>query len=326
MPLKTTTGYNDNYTISLADFSSFPIGSCITLYDSYTNSTTDLRTSNYAFALTDTTTASRFTLNITMSPLNITSGLIQPTCSLPNIGAISAKGVSAGPWNYYWKDANGAIIKTSLNKATADTITNLFGGNYNLEVNTVGLCDHNDSQFLINTIDIPFAQFTSADTSYLSNNGAISFVNNSVNSISNIWDFGDMNGTSTLINPTHNYTSAGVYTVSLIAESNSGCLDTSRKNIVIVDNTSGIKNPQNTMGLVLKTLENNMFMLNGTYTESEKVQISINDIQGKNVYDFGFVNSKNIQLPVDLSSVNSGIYYLEISGNKTKVVYKLPVK
>ena len=44
------------------------------------------------------------------------------------------------------------------------------------------------------------------------------------------------------------------------------------------------------------------------------------------MYDFGFVNSKNIQFPIDLSSVNAGIYYLVVAGNKTKVVYKLPVK
>jgi len=326
MPLKTTTGYNDNYTISLADFSSFPMGSCITLYDSYTNSTTDLRTSNYVFALTDTTTASRFTLNITMSPLNITSGLVQPTCSTPNIASISAKGVSAGPWNYYWKDANGVIIKTSLNRSTADTITNLFGGNYNLEVNTVGLCDHNDSQFSINPIDIPVAQFNSIDTAYISN-GAVSFTNTSVNAQSNTWDFGDMIGTSTSFDPTYNFTTVGTYTVSLITQSSTGCLDTTQKSIVVIlENTAGIKDLQNAMGLLLKTLENNMFMLNGTYTESEKVQISVRDVQGKNVYDFGFVNSKNIQLPVDLSSVNTGIYYLEVTGNKTKVVYKLPVK
>ncbi len=326
MPLKTTTGYTGTYTISLANFNSFPTGACITLYDTYFNTTTDLKSSNYVFTLVDTTTVSRFTLNITINPLNITSNLVQPTCINPTLGAINAKGVSAGPWNYYWKNATGAIIKTSLNKISTDTITNLLGGNYTLEVNTVGLCDNNDSQFSINTIEIPVAQFSNTDTSYLSNSGAISFINNSVNSISNIWDFGDMNGTSTLINPTYNYISAGVYTVSLIATSNSGCIDTTQKNIVIVDNTSGIKNPQNTMGLVLKTLERNEFILNGTYTESEKVQISINDVQGKNVYDFGFVNSKNIQFPIDLSSVNAGIYYLVVAGNKTKVVYKLPVK
>jgi PKD repeat protein len=326
MPLLTTTGYTGTYTISLANFNSFPTGACITLYDTYFNTTTDLKNSNYVFTLEDTTTVSRFTLNITINPLNITSNLVQPTCINPTFGEIAAKGTNAGPWNYFWKNATGVIIKTSLNKVSADTITNLLGGNYTLEVNTVGLCDNNDSQFSIHTIEIPVAQFSSTDTSYLSNNGAISFINNSVNSISHIWDFGDMNGTSTLINPTYNYISAGVYTVSLIAESNSGCLDTTRKNIVIVDNTSGIKNPQNTMGLVLKTLENNIFILNGSYTESEKVQISINDIQGKNVFDFGFINSQKIQLPIDLSSVNAGIYYLVVEGNKTKVVFKLPVK
>jgi hypothetical protein len=325
MPLLTTTGYTGTYTISLANFNSFPTGACITLYDTYFNTTTDLKNSNYVFTLEDTTTVSRFTLNITINPLNITSNLVQPTCINPSLGEIVAKGINSGPWNYYWKDANGVTIKTSLNKSVADTITNLFGGNYSLEVNTVGLCDNNDSQFSIHTIEIPVAQFSSLDTTYLSNNGAVSFINNSINALSNTWNFGDMSGTSTLINPTYNYATVGVYTVSLITESNTGCIDTTEKRIVVVDNTSGIKNLQNTMGLVLKTLENNMFILNGTYTESEKVQISIHDVLGKVVFDFGFVNSKNIQLPVDLSSLNVGIYYLEITGNKTKVVYKLPV-
>ncbi|TAD85524.1 MAG: PKD domain-containing protein [Bacteroidetes bacterium] len=39
------------------------------------------------------------------------------------------------------------------------------------------------------------------------------------------WDFGD-GGTSTQKNPTHNYTTAGIYTVRLIIENNTGCTDT----------------------------------------------------------------------------------------------------
>lgn len=326
MPLKTTTGYNDNYTISLADFGSFPKGACITLYDSYTNSTTDLRNSNYVFTLLDTTTVSRFTLSITMNPLTIASNIVQPTCITPTIGEINAKGINAGPWNYYWKNANGVIIKTSLNKATADTVVNLLGGNYSLEINTVGLCDHHDAQFLINTINVSVAQFSSMDTTYISNNGAISFTNNSLNTVLNTWDFGDMSGTSTLVNPSHNYVSAGVYTVSLLTESSSGCLDTTRKSVVVVDNTSGVKNAQNTMGLTLKTLNDHEFVLSGTYTETEKVSVELYDVQGKNVFNFGLINSLKLQLPIDLSSVNAGIYYLEVTGNKTKVVFKLPVK
>lgn len=50
----------------------------------------------------------------------------------------------------------------------------------------------------------------------------ISFVNNSVNASSYIWDFGD-NTTSTEESPTHTYTEPGVYEVTLIAIGDDGC-------------------------------------------------------------------------------------------------------
>ncbi|MBK5284970.1 MAG: PKD domain-containing protein, partial [Bacteroidia bacterium] len=51
------------------------------------------------------------------------------------------------------------------------------------------------------------------------------FNNLSQNAVSWFWDFGDA-ATSTLQNPTHIYNQPGVYTVSLIVHSSSGCTDT----------------------------------------------------------------------------------------------------
>src|SRR5262249_33987138 len=144
MPVKTTTGYPGNYTISAENISSFPPGACILLYDSYTGITTDLRTDSYSFSLSDTTLNARFVLNITIDPsLQVTSTKTDPTCSSPNGGQIVAIGNSAGPWNYYWKDENGAPIKTSLNKTTSDTLNVTTAGTYLLDVNTAGSCDNN---------------------------------------------------------------------------------------------------------------------------------------------------------------------------------------
>ena len=141
-----------------------------------------------------------------------------------------------------------------------------------------------------------------------------------------MWDFGDMIGTSTAIAPSYNYISAGVYTVTLISQSNSGCLDTATQKVVVINNATDLQTSKNSMGLLLKTTNNNEFVVSGNYTDGDKVQISVNDILGKTILDLGYVNSLNIQIPIDLSSVKPGVYYLTINGDKNKVVFKLPVK
>lgn len=65
----------------------------------------------------------------------------------------------------------------------------------------------------------------------------VSFTATSQNSGSGLsdswnWNFGD-NGTSIIQNPSHIYPAAGTYTVTLVSFSDSGCVDTVRKNITI---------------------------------------------------------------------------------------------
>ena len=135
-----------------------------------------------------------------------------------------------------------------------------------------------------------------------------------------------MIGTSSATNPSYNYISAGVYTVSLISQSNSGCLDTTTHKVVVINNATDLQVSKNTMGLVLKTLTNTEFVISGNYADGEKVQIIIYDVLGKNILDLGYVNSQNMQIPIDLRDITPGVYYLIINGDKHKVVFKLPVK
>lgn len=324
--VKTTTGVNGTYTISLANFNSFPTGACITLYDTFNGTTTDLKTTNYVFNLNTSTTNARFVLNITLNPLDVTTNISQPNCITPNNGEITAKGNNSGPWNYYWKDGNGSSIKTSLNKSTADTISNLNGGNYSLEINTVGQCDNRDSVFSIVPVEIVSAQFSSIDTTYLSNGANVIFNNSSTNAINNTWDFGDSFGFSSSFNPTYNYTSAGIYTVSLIATSNSGCLDTAYKSVVVIADVTGLSS-QNIIGsLILKTLDQNEFLLEGIANDESNLNFKLYDALGKLIKDFGNFNSEEIHLPLNLKEYKVGVYYLNITGTKNNKTIKLVVK
>ena len=203
------------------------------MYDKFTSTTTDLRTSDYVFNLADSTSVARFDLNISVTPLNINSTTNQPNCAQPISGEITAIGVSAGPWNYTWRNSIGTIIKTSSAKTTADTLYNLPGSTYYVEVNTVGSCDNNTTAFTLNTIVVPTAAFTSEDSTDVIIGGLINFVNTSTNSSSDFWDFGDGVGTSTTNSPTYNYATTGNFVATLISTSSTGCNDTTTKTILV---------------------------------------------------------------------------------------------
>lgn len=326
-PLKTTTGYAGTYTISIADFNSFPSGACISLYDTFTGITTDLKLHNYVFTLNTTTTTARFVLNITINPLSISADLVQPTCVEPGKGEISAVGANSGPWNYYWKDAGGTTIKTSLNKSTGDTLSNLAGGDYLLEMNTVGQCDNHDSAFSISPVDLPVAQFTSADTVYVPSGGNVVFTNTSSNAISSEWNFGDNLGVSSANDPDYNYYTAGIYTVSLVATSNSGCTDTAYKSIVVmVDVVTSIADNSILGSLLVKTMDKNEFLIQGVVANQAILNFKLFDAVGKLIMDYGNLDASNIHLPVDLRHQSPGTYFLNISGPDTAKTIKLPVR
>lgn len=63
------------------------------------------------------------------------------------------------------------------------------------------------------------------------------FTNNSIGDFSNVsqwtWDFGDGSPVSNAESPTHTYTSAGNYTVTLTAQANNGCMTTAVKTVSI---------------------------------------------------------------------------------------------
>ncbi len=327
MPLKTLTGYSGTYTISAINISSFPAGACINLYDKFTGTTTNLKTSDYVFTLADTTTVARFDVNISSNPLNINSTTIQPNCAQPSSGEITAIGISAGPWNYTWRDAIGTILKTSLGKATADTLNNLTGSTYSVEVSTVGACDNNNTTFVLNPIVVPIAAFTSQDTTDLSLGALVNFNNASVNSASDFWDFGDAIGFSTSTSPNYNYLSTGTFVATLVSTSSTGCTDTTTKTIVVINSIStGITSVNNSSVLLVKTLSENEYLLEQKLNSETNLNFKLMDSNGRLVINYGDSKSEKINLTVNLKNYSQGIYFLIITANNEPVTIKLPVK
>lgn len=327
MPLKTLTGYAGTYTISAKNVNSFPIGTCINLFDRFTNTTTNLKTSDYVFNLADTTTVARFDLNISATPLNINSTTSDPSCAQPNSGEITAKGTNSGPWNYYWKNSIGNIVKTSLSKTTADTLKNLSGSTYTVEVNTVGMCDNNTTAFVLTPIIIPAASFISEDTTYMTSGAQVNFTNTSTNSISDFWDFGDGLGSSTTNSPTYNYASTGNFIATLISTSSTGCNDTTTKTIVVLNNTAiGIQTFENGYPLLVHTLNDNEYLIEQKLNSESNLNFHLMDSNGRLVMDYGSTKSDKINLSVNLKNYSQGIYFLTITANGKSITIKLPAK
>lgn len=327
MPLKALTGYSGTYTISPENISSFPAGACINLYDVFTNTNTNLKTNSYVFTLADTTTVARFRLNITMNPLTINTNINNPTCTQPNSGEITAIGTNSGPWDYYWKNSVGTVIKTSLNKTTADTLKNLSGSTYTVEVNTAGMCDNNTTGFNVIGVTVPTSQFACEDTTYLSLGAQITCTNSSSNASGYYWDFGDGLGFSGAANPTYNYSSVGTYTVSLISTSSTGCNDTTTKIVVVSNNiTTGINTNSIANNLIIKTLSDNEFMIEQQFDSEKEVNCKLYDGIGRLISDYGRTNTRQISFPVNLKDFSSGIYFFTITISGESKVIKLPVK
>ena len=112
-------------------------------------------------------------------------------------------------------------------------------GTYTVTMKASNTCNNTDTtiSFLITLNQKPTGDFTTAKSSYCKSETVV-FQNNSAAGYSYEWNFGD-GSVSTNTNPTHNYTLAGAYTVSLVIKSlntnASFCTDTIR-HIITVNN------------------------------------------------------------------------------------------
>lgn len=136
-------------------------------------------------------------------------------------------------WDPVGQNLEVLLDGTSIFIYNGDIVTNFFGGNPNVffgwtggtggVMNVQSVCMYRNAAF-------------TPDQTTVCENQTVTFTDNStsdLNMITNwIWNFGDGN-TSTLQNPTHSYTTAGVYNVQLTITDISGCTDVVNQNITV---------------------------------------------------------------------------------------------
>ncbi len=129
---------------------------------------------------------------------------------------------SSNAVSYYWDLGNG-------NSSTLANPSNLYTtpGNYTVKLVAYDASGNADTALYVNFITVvpkPSASFHSNITTSCPDNNVFSFTNTSTGAATYLWDFGD-GTTSTLVNPTHSFTYAGVVTVTLVATGTYGCQD-----------------------------------------------------------------------------------------------------
>ncbi|PCJ78967.1 MAG: hypothetical protein COA57_15885, partial [Flavobacteriales bacterium] len=125
--------------------------------------------------------------------------------------------------SYFWTFQNGSPATSTT---TNPSVSYSTSGTYNVTLIATGV---NSSDTISQSITVsvsqpPSAGFSASDTVIYLPNATVSFTNSSSNASSYLWDFGDSTTTDTMQNPTHIYTSAGSYSVTLIA-TNGQCPD-----------------------------------------------------------------------------------------------------
>jgi gliding motility-associated-like protein len=135
--------------------------------------------------------------------------------------------------------ANGAITYTWSTGATATGVSSAIVFPATTETYTVtgsafGCTAEAIATVIVNTL--PIASFTAPPLLNLQNPVG-NFNNNSTNSTSWLWDFGDANATSntsTDQNPTHVFSGSGTYCITLTSYNN-GCIDTTTWCLIVDD-------------------------------------------------------------------------------------------
>ena len=168
--------------------------------------------------------------NIVVLPKPTLSFSATPTsaCAPPLIVTFNNGSVSVGQTSYTWNFGDGTTA-TGVSPTHTYTATGTY--NVTMYLNQNGCID---SLVKPNSIVIQkiVASYTATPTTICSGN-SIQFTNTSVPAPSSAsWDFGDA-GTSSLISPSHIYSTAGTYTVTMIASDASGCKDTVTSTVTV---------------------------------------------------------------------------------------------
>ncbi len=190
-----------------------------------TSTITGLAAGTYSIAIADDRgcTASASTAISEPAAIVLTESTVPSSCGNSNGAATVTATGGTGAYSYAWQPAVG----------TTATISTLFSGDYTVIVTDSNSCEQ---QIMLTVESISFLLANFGATSACINSPIV-FTDSSLTSPGSIttweWDFGNSSAVNSNQNPVFEYTSSGVYNVSLIVTSSNGCIDTIIKPVTV---------------------------------------------------------------------------------------------
>ncbi len=174
---------------------------------------------------------STYTTTVVVNPLPTPAYIYNQICGGQTVNFTSTSSILATDTiaSYAWNfgDPGSGGSNTAAIQNPSHTFSAVGTYTVTLVVTSTNGCTSTTTQVL-NVGPSPVASFTATT---VCTNTPMQFTNNSQNATSYLWNFGDpltLADTSNVTNPTYMYTTAGTYTVVLIAEPASNCFDTAQ--------------------------------------------------------------------------------------------------
>lgn len=176
--------------------------------------------------------------------------------------------------------------------------------------------------------NIPTAEFTSSVTEIdlADSEGIVEFTNNSEGATGFIWNFAD--GTTDDINesPTHVFSTAGTYTVSLTVFNADGCSDTKTTEIEVfgqmASSNKNINIPLWNIAVFPNPTQGKL-MINFALESAQNLSYRVVDIYGRTIIQSAAQPYKTAQVSLDMSAMAAGIYYVIFEDEGQKMVRKV---
>ncbi len=250
-----------------------------------------------------------------------------PTAAIDNITSVVCDGETAvipvtlsgnAPWSLTYT-VDDSLYTTTLNNIYGNPY-NLYvtqGGTYTIsqvsDVNCAGTVYPSSADIIVLPSSIP-------DFTFSQNGLEVSFTNNSLNSTSYLWDFGD-GDTSTTIHPVHIYQTSGIYQVNLTA-TNVQCGDNVfGQTVDLFVNVESLSSEN--LVKFYPNPSNGLITMEISIPATSDIYVNITSVNGQIIYNNKFENTGKIVAQIDLSLFSSGLYTVRIISDKFTKTSKL---
>lgn len=162
----------------------------------------------------------------------------------------------------------------------------------------------------------------SATTVSIPGNATVNFANMSTGASNYTWNFGDASPLDNTISPSHTYTAAGIYTVTLTAANTAGCSQATTFTIT-VDDVTGINHVTASEQIIISKDQNGVYA-NYNFAKNTEVKVNIYNALGAQVGETQIAKVQNKgQFAIVTNDLAKGLYTLELLFDNKKQTKKL---